>query len=708
MMRKKRNENKEGEVLYVFEDWYEEKKVLEYLSNMIKSEMINLHIQSLFNLTIDILGEKAVKEFLLGNKDSSDGMDNDTDGFIYEEMKRDFLKSAVTGMIALRQIKLSRLPESALEIKVKNLKEAYKLSDVESEILTLVYLMERLSFFRDFLKSISSPGISLIFALNYFPMILGVERWAVMNALTEGQLVKQGLIVTSPFIRVNRKILEDLEGIKNNQTEADIINKDVPCLSLSDFDISQDELMVLDTLMKGEKGFNLLIYGETGSLKTAFVEVLAREYNRQLLMIDISETEDRDDARKQIFRAISDVEHGKNLLLIDNADDIFDSGPRFFRERHRAWLKDVMVSNRQIVWTVRDPHSIEPEVAKRFIFSIGLKKTSVEQKLRILDAELDRLGLKGYLTEEELKSLCRNHDTERLLDVFTVVDFKNQSREIAMRQINTILENQERLISEKFKKNIRSRDFRYYTLSCLNCSENPEIIISALRNYEDMKRRGISGGGAFSMLLYGLPGTGKTEFVHYLGSVLGKEVVLKRASDIYHPLVGMSERHIALAFQEAAQSDSILFFDEADTFLFPRKNAMRSWEISFTNEILTQLENFSGIVIFATNHMEALDPAALRRFRFKVEFRPLRPEGIVELYERLLKPLVPEGCELTEDELKGLKEIDNLTPGDFATVRARYLYIEPSLLSHDILIQALKEEVKYKQNEKTISGFVSA
>ncbi len=708
MMREKRSVNKEGEVLYVFEDWYEEKKVLEYLSNMIKSEMLNLHIQSLFNLTIDILGEKAVKEFLLGNKDSSDGMDNDTDGFIYEEIKRDFLESAVTGMIALREIKLSRLPESALEIKVKNLKEAYKLSDVESEILTLVYLAERLSFFRDFFKSMRSPGISLIFALNYFPMILGVERWVVMNALTEGQLVKQGLIVTSPFIKTNRKILEDLEGIKNNQTEAYIINKDVPVLSLSDFYISQNELMVLDTLMKGEKGFNLLIYGEADSLKTTFAKVLAREYNRQLLMIDISETEDRDDARKQIFRAISDVEHGKSLLLIGNADDIFDSGRGFFRERHRAWLKDVMESGVQIIWTVRDPHSIEPEVARRFIFSIGLKKTSIEQKLRILDAELDKLGLKGYLTEEELKGLCKNHETERLLEVFTMVDFKNQSREIPMRQINTILENQERLRSGKFKKNIRSRDFRYYTLNCLNCSEDPERIINALRNYEDMKRRGIPGGGAFSMLLYGLPGTGKTEFVYYLGSVLGKEIVLKRASDIYSPYVGMSERHIALAFHEAAESDSILFFDEADTFLFPRKNAMSSWEISLTNEILTQLENFSGIVIFATNHIEGLDPAALRRFRFKVEFRPLRPEGILELYERLLKPLVPEGCELTEDELKELKEIENLTPGDLATVRERYLYVEPSMLSHEILIQALKEEVKYKQNEKTISGFVSA
>lgn len=708
-MKKKRSLDRENQVPYIFEDWYEEKKVLEYLANMIKSEMLHLYSHSLFFLAIDLLGEKVLKEFLLGNAGSSRDTGSDRDGLTdSEELKRDFLRSAVTGMIASRQIKLSRLPESALEIQMKSLKQTYKLSDVDSEVFTLIYLAERVSFFGDFLKSINSSEVSLFFALNYFPMILRIERWAVMNALTEGQLAKHEIVITSPCIKINHKILKGMEEIKNSHVVAYPVNKKLPFLSLSDFNISPDELRVIDMLMKGEKGFNLLIYGEADSGKTTFAKVLAKEYNKPLLMVDLSETEDIDDARKQIYRIISQVESEKSLLLIDYADDIFDARPRLFRERHRTWLKDVMESDRQIIWIVRNPHLIESELARRFIFSIKLKKTSIEQKLKVLDAELDRLGLKIYLSEEELKGLCRNHDTERLLEVFSMVDFKNQSREIAMEQIKTILENQERLISGKFRKNIRSRDFRYYTLSCLNCSENPQIIINALRSYEDMRRREISGDSVCSMLLYGLPGTGKTEFVYYLGNVLGKDIVLKRASDIYNPYIGITEKNIALAFQKAAESDSILFFDEADTFLFPRKNAWRSWEISFTNEILTQLENFSGIVVFATNHIEGLDSAALRRFRFKIEFRPLRPEGIVELYERSLKPLVPEGCELTDYELKELKEIENLTPGDFATVRVRYLYIEPSMLSHRILIQALKEEVKYKQNKKTISGFGSA
>ena len=89
--------------------------------------------------------------------------------------------------------------------------------------------------------------------------------------------------------------------------------------------------------------------------------------------------------------------------------------------------------------------------------------------------------------------------------------------------------------------------------------------------------------------------------------------------------VGETEQNIASAFRDAQENNKILFFDEADSFLYPRRDAFHSWEKSFTNEILTQLESYRGIVIFATNDINGLDNASMRRFRFKVEFKPLTP-----------------------------------------------------------------------------------
>lgn len=60
--------------------------------------------------------------------------------------------------------------------------------------------------------------------------------------------------------------------------------------------------------------------------------------------------------------------------------------------------------------------------------------------------------------------------------------------------------------------------------------------------------------------------------------------------------------------------------DEADSLLSDRVHAGQQWEITQVNEMLTQMETFSGIFICTTNLMDKLDAASLRRFDFKVKF----------------------------------------------------------------------------------------
>ncbi len=59
-----------------------------------------------------------------------------------------------------------------------------------------------------------------------------------------------------------------------------------------------------------------------------------------------------------------------------------------------------------------------------------------------------------------------------------------------------------------------------------------------------------------------------------------KKVLLKRASDLISPYVGETEQNIATAFSEAKSKKAMLIFDEADTFLQDRNNAVRSWEVA--------------------------------------------------------------------------------------------------------------------------------
>ena len=232
-----------------------------------------------------------------------------------------------------------------------------------------------------------------------------------------------------------------------------------------------------------------------------------------------------------------------------------------------------------------------------------------------------------------------------------------------------------------------------------------ENIVSVVRQYSERQNMDSDNFHSVKMLLYGIPGTGKSNFVHYLGNLLNREVLLKRCSAIRSKWVGETEKNIAEAFSESQTSNSILFFDEADSLLYPRKEARNSWEKSMTNEILTQMDSYSGIVVFATNDVAGLDHAAFRRFQFKIEFLPLTAEGNIQFYNSIFSPLIRKDQELSENDVIKIQNIKNLTPGDFAVVKEQYAFTNQSNVTHQQLIEALMNETRHKESGNRIAGF---
>jgi transitional endoplasmic reticulum ATPase len=129
-----------------------------------------------------------------------------------------------------------------------------------------------------------------------------------------------------------------------------------------------------------------------------------------------------------------------------------------------------------------------------------------------------------------------------------------------------------------------------------------------------------------------------------------------------------------------------------DSFLQNRSRAQRSWEVTAVNEMLTQIETFTGVFIASTNLMEDLDPAALRRFDMKLRFLPLRTEQAAELLARHLATAgLPEA---TPEALRQISRLSTLTPGDFAAVERRHRF-QP-LASPEEFVRALAEECAQK------------
>ena len=133
---------------------------------------------------------------------------------------------------------------------------------------------------------------------------------------------------------------------------------------------------------------------------------------------------------------------------------------------------------------------------------------------------------------------------------------------------------------------------------------------------------GISSTGG--VLLFGPPGNSKTRLVMAAASAHGLPVISLSAADVYSPYVGDAEAEVRRAFGVARQaSPCVLFLDEIDALVTNRDSGGggASVESRVLATLLTEMDGVGGsdsgvIVLAATNRVESIDAALLRKGRF--------------------------------------------------------------------------------------------
>ena len=136
-------------------------------------------------------------------------------------------------------------------------------------------------------------------------------------------------------------------------------------------------------------------------------------------------------------------------------------------------------------------------------------------------------------------------------------------------------------------------------------------------------RRRYPYGRCVSVLMSGPPGTGKTMTAQVLASKLGLELYKVDLSQIVDKYIGETEKRLKQVFEQAEKSNMVLFFDEADALLGKRsevKDAKDKYANTEVAYLLQKMEEYSGIVLMATNQAGNMDSAFLRRFRYHLVF----------------------------------------------------------------------------------------
>ena len=128
----------------------------------------------------------------------------------------------------------------------------------------------------------------------------------------------------------------------------------------------------------------------------------------------------------------------------------------------------------------------------------------------------------------------------------------------------------------------------------------------------------------------GPPGTGKTICAEAIADALGKRLLLVRYNELESQWAGATAKNVHAVFESAAEQDAVLFFDEADAIAGRRFTSMdqgyQREANAVVNVLLRELEDFPGVVIFATNLAANFDPAFERRIRTHILFEQPGPD----------------------------------------------------------------------------------
>lgn len=622
----------------------------------------------------------------------------------------DLCPEAVANLVAREHAKVAKARPSDREKNIRTMSELLGLDEMGQSIFSFVVrYCDTTPITRIWDYSAEQFGAQTELQANarIFSLVLGYSQRAVEKQLSGGSaLQSSGLIMVGS--NGNMSVSARVYGaLANHAVDTDAMQKRllgtaVPSnLLWDDFEhLAADRDHVAQVLRGAlrarEKGINILLWGPVGTGKTEYAKTLADKINANLFAVCEADINGHEPDRAERIadlcvsqRLLSNVGTQSSIILFDEAEDAFSPSYIQFGVRSRSGSK--VYVNRclentpvPIIWTANDLSRFDHSIIRRMTYAIEFRVPPARVRQRVLTRELAKHGMK--VPQARIAELASSFPAAPAIAATAVKAaklFGGGADDISrgIQSISNALTGKNSLI-------VQSQPVAFdpgLTNSVTEGAQNLTELTALLCKSNDR---------AFSLLLSGPPGTGKSAYARHLASELDMEVIEKRSSDLKGPYVGETERLIAQAFAEARESGGMLIFDEADSLLSNRRDAVRSFEVSQVNEMLTWMETHPLPFVCTTNLTERLDDAVYRRFLLKLKFDFLRQDQVGPAFEGFfcLKPPA------------ALRSLTMLTPADFSLVRRKAKALG-KMGDAGGLVQMLEQECAAKPNFSRPIGF---
>lgn len=544
--------------------------------------------------------------------------------------------------------------------------------------------------------------------------------------LVENLISEHSITDLSDLMKVSEKLPPVLMREYRDQSELmAVFTKPVSksALTLNDFSFVQEDTQVLCALISNAVqrkalGINILLYGPPGTGKTELAKVVAQAAGLDLYEVEYADRDGNSLSGRDRYRSLQIAQvflkgSPQVALMFDEVEDVFpsvsvDAANLMARQEQqafasavshsvngKAWVNQILESNPvPTIWVTNRIEQIDPAFRRRFAYHLELKSPPPGAREQLVRTTLD-----GVEVSAEFVAKLTERKGLTPAQIRTAVRFASLAMADGMGLENLIerqLKNADAALGNKIGNDKSRPAITTYDLEMLNVETRFEVprIVRAL------KERGHG-----TLCFYGVPGTGKTALAEHIAKALEKPLLTKQASDLMSKFVGETEQNMAAMFKEAEDEGAVLLLDEADGFLQDRRGAQRSYEVTEVNEMLQGMERFKGIFVCTTNLLDRVDQAALRRFTFKIKFKPLTPLQRETMF--ITEALEGQVSQLSPELKIRLAKLAVLCPGDFAAVKRQIDILGEGLSAEDFLTQLEAEHrIKPEVREARNMGFL--
>lgn len=376
---------------------------------------------------------------------------------------------------------------------------------------------------------------------------------------------------------------------------------------------------------------------------------------------------------------------------------ICDSDKSFDKSDNKDKLKSAILKSCQNALDLLEKREKQGKIGKYKIFSDNL--ALLKQILHLSDTDLALLEASMVVAEigifdEFLDDAFQNRTSHRdiLLTIAKMIDCNYNAVAFALNP-NSILKKMS-ILNTRFGRSIKDTltfyddDFAnallvehndsntlmsHFVIPCeksaLSLDDYAHIkeldsLICYLKFAKDSRKMGVN------ILLYGTPGTGKTEFSKILAQKIGAnlfKVRVKDGDDVEDGIKRVGSYLLAQRFLDS--SKDILLYDEAEDVLNCEKGRFENK--AFFNETL---ESNPVPTIWITNNVHSIDSAVVRRFDFAIAMntpkkgvRKVMLEKICgEKLNKKTRKLIQKSPNLAPALINRANEISSVISGDFS------------------------------------------